>query len=96
MPTNKSMGRRIANLDLEVDERKQDEVEKDTINVEEVTRRPLKCWNCQEEGHRLQDCVEQPTVFCYGCGKPKIYKRNCPICNPGNLQKSEVTTRKLR
>jgi len=96
MPKKTSMGRRIASLDLQVDDRKEDELEKNTINVEEVSRRPLKCWNCQEEVYRFQDCVEQPTVFCYGCGKPNIYKRNCPICNPENLQKSEVTTRKRR
>lgn len=39
-----------------------------------------KCWNCDEVGHHWQDCLEERTVFCYGCGAKKTYKPQCTYC----------------
>ncbi|KAH8324762.1 hypothetical protein KR067_013050, partial [Drosophila pandora] len=41
----------------------------------------LVCWNCQEEGHRYQECVEERRIFCYGCGAADTYKPSCLKCS---------------
>lgn len=41
----------------------------------------LKCWNCQSEGHRYQDCLSERRVFCYGCGAANTYKPSCSKCS---------------
>ncbi|XP_073835483.1 uncharacterized protein [Musca autumnalis] len=48
--------------------------------TEELSALHLVCWNCGKGGHRYQDCLEERTVFCYGCGTPKVYKPNCAKC----------------
>lgn len=42
----------------------------------------LKCWNCEELGHRYHDCLKSRRIFCYGCGAIDTYKPNCSKCNP--------------
>lgn len=51
-------------------------------HVVEAFHKPLisKCWNCQDTGHHWQDCLEERTIFCYGCGASNIYKPNCVKC----------------
>lgn len=39
-----------------------------------------KCWNCDEIGHHWQNCLQDRTIFCYGCGVKNIYKPNCLGC----------------
>lgn len=51
---------------------------------DEVSALSLTCWNCNQMGHRYQDCLSDRTVFCYGCGAPNMYKPNCAKCNPKN------------
>lgn len=48
---------------------------------EEILEINLKCWNCRKAGHRYQDCLEDRSVFCYGCGEPQTYKPNCKNCS---------------
>lgn len=77
-----------------------EEDNKDWVEVDEVSKQAtnakLQCWNCREEGHRFFDCLEDRTVFCYGCGSPAVYKPNCTKCNAGNFQKSEGSTQNPR
>lgn len=40
----------------------------------------LKCWNCDELGHRYHDCLKPRRVFCYGCGLLDSYKPSCVNC----------------
>ena len=40
----------------------------------------VKCWNCEEQGHRYHDCLQPRRVFCYGCGAAETYKPNCAKC----------------
>lgn len=41
----------------------------------------LICWNCQDLGHRYQDCSMPPQrIFCYGCGAANIIKPQCIKC----------------
>lgn len=40
----------------------------------------LKCWNCDGTGHHWHDCLEDRTIFCYGCGAKGIYKPQCQKC----------------
>jgi len=48
-------------------------------------RAPLKCWNCDQEGHRHPDChLPRNRVFCFKCGHPEVRTYNCPCCSSGN------------
>lgn len=62
--------------------------------IDEVSKTSVKgkvlCWNCKGEGHRYYDCLEERTVFCYGCGAPDIYRPKCPDCSSGNSKASEA------
>jgi len=57
--------------------------------VDEIARKkkpsaPAICWNCRRENHSFRDCLENRTVFCYGCGEPNVYRPECQKCNPEN------------
>lgn len=41
----------------------------------------LKCWNCDKIGHHWHDCLEDRSIFCYGCGAKQIYKPQCKYCS---------------
>lgn len=45
----------------------------------------LKCWNCDEIGHRHQYCFAPRRRFCYRWGILNTYRPSCPKC----LSKSE-------
>lgn len=51
----------------------------DNIGIEEI--KDLSCWNCSQKGHRFEDCLSERKIFCYGCGKPNVFKPNCLKCN---------------
>lgn len=38
------------------------------------------CWNCDGVGHHWQDCLQDRSIFCYGCGAKNTYKPNCTKC----------------
>lgn len=53
------------------------------------------CWNCRKEGHRYIDCLEDRTIFCYGCGSVGVYKPQCEKCQ-GNFQASASNNTSFR
>lgn len=75
-----SLSRRLA--ELEVDEG--DAPGDVSIPDEDIAAINLICWNCGNSGHRYQDCLEQRSVFCYGCGEANTYKPNCTKCASKN------------
>lgn len=48
------------------------------------TFRSLECWNCKREGHSFSQCPRPRNKFCYGCGKPNVFKGDCENCSSGN------------
>lgn len=44
----------------------------------------LKCWNCDEDGHRFTKCSKPRKVFCFRCGTKDVKKVDCPKCHPKN------------
>lgn len=40
----------------------------------------ITCWNCDEIGHRHNDCKKDKIIFCYGCGQKGVTKPKCPKC----------------
>lgn len=54
-----------------------------TDHVVEALQKPehiSTCWNCDMVGHHWQDCIQDRTIFCYGCGAKNTYKPNCMKC----------------
>ena len=41
---------------------------------------PLKCWNCEAEGHGWRQCSKPRLIFCYGCGNLGRTTRTCERC----------------
>lgn len=56
--------------------------------IQQIPRTSL-CWNCDEPGHRWDDCLANKTVFCYGCGAKNTYKPQCSICSEKRRTKSK-------
>lgn len=53
-----------------------------TINFpHRVDGKEIRCWNCDDIGHKYQDCIKQRRVFCYGCGTVAIFKPHCQKCS---------------
>lgn len=70
--------REVSELIKENTEEEQSDSDSHVIEVEAFT---LICWNCNQEGHRYQDCIAERRVFCYGCGAPNTYKPDCRRCS---------------
>lgn len=68
------------------------DVEVITTDIDAIAISSLKCWNCEEIGHRYHDCLKDRRIFCYGCGEVNTYKPNCAKCN----NPSENRTRDVR
>lgn len=49
----------------------------------------FNCWNCEKPGHHWQDCLEDRTIFCYGCGTRNVYKAQCVKCASRTLSNSK-------
>ena len=47
------------------------------LRYKEMYEQSLKCWNCQEVGHRSSECVKDPV--CHACNKPG-HKKGDPEC----------------
>lgn len=52
-----------------------------SINAVSKPEFVLKCWNCDEDGHKWDMCLKERIVFCYGCGLKNVYKPNCQFCS---------------
>lgn len=51
-----------------------------------------RCWNCDSTGHHWQDCLENRTIFCYGCGTKNVYKPQCQKC----VTRSQINSKNCR
>jgi len=80
-----NVSKRIVNA-IRHEEESEEESESESEVIDEVCavrlNDKLKCWNCDEQGHRYHDCLKPRRIFCYGCGLPDIYKPNCVKCKP--------------
>lgn len=50
------------------------------IEAIQAPRKVYRCWNCDQEGHGWDMCLQERKVFCYGCGAKNTYKPKCPVC----------------
>lgn len=54
-------------------------------DVTEVNARrpsmPVKCFNCNVNGHIARNCDQPPRRRCFKCNKPNVTVRTCPACN---------------
>jgi len=58
------------------------DLEPQAIEAFSANRVPFKCWNCNGENHRWDDCPSEiRNRFCYGCGQPDVVKPKCPKCS---------------
>lgn len=71
----------IAEVDEDNQIENHNELNENFVEALQKTEQNQKCWNCDTSGHHWQDCVQQRTVFCYGCGVKNVYKPNCLKCN---------------
>lgn len=71
----------------------EDSDEEDDINAIDASK--LKCWNCENVGHRYQDCLKPRRIFCYGCGAVDTYKPSCPKCI-ANSENSKSDVRRVQ
>lgn len=44
----------------------------------------VRCWNCDEVGHRFNSCPMKRQLFCFGCGMRNVTKASCQNCSPKN------------
>lgn len=73
--------------DFRYQKSKTDEVQnRDNQSSRPTGNRP-RCWNCDAVGHTFRFCFEEQKIFCVGCGKKGLAKKNCPTCS-GNAKAS--------
>lgn len=86
--SNKRVVHEIAEVEEEVlrDEQPiQEVVQEVRTNVSlKDDEKPEGCFNCKAIDHKYKDCIQPRTIFCYGCGKPNVYRPQCPKCGSGN------------
>ena len=47
-------------------------------NSDDIHRRQIRCWNCNETGHTNRTCHHQPVrIVCYSCGLPGHKSNRC-------------------
>lgn len=44
----------------------------------------VRCWNCDEVGHRFNSCSKKRQIFCFGCGAKKVIRSSCQNCSSKN------------
>lgn len=59
------------------------------------TRRVPICWNCDEEGHRYNECEKPKVLKCFNCKKEGVRTTECN-CNRGNGSRVPETGGQLR
>lgn len=64
-----------------------------SVEAVQQTAMASKCWNCDSAGHHWEDCLQNKTVFCYGCGAKETYKPQCPKCSAKKISNSKNETR---
>lgn len=72
----------------EIEDENREEAPDVCVPDDEIAALNLVCWNCAKSGHRYQDCLEERSIFCYGCGAPNTYKPNCSKCASKNGRSS--------
>lgn len=77
--TNFAPRRNVAEIDIE-EEYTLDSETTHAVDAFQKNEFNSKCWNCDSTGHHWQDCLEERTIFCYGCGDKNVYKPNCSKC----------------
>lgn len=57
------------------------EIRQPRLSNEYFTKRPLRCFNCNEIGHHLSKCSKpvRPRGSCYECGSQTHFAKNCPM-----------------
>jgi len=68
----------------------EDEFVEENVSESIAALKVMKCFNCNGEGHVWKNCVQQRTVFCYGCGEPNVYRPNCSRCLPYNAENRKM------
>lgn len=57
-----------------------------SLQARTLPQKSIKCWNCNNQGHRFATCPEPRTLFCYGCGARDTKKSTCTNCkHPKNV-----------
>lgn len=79
----------------EVDETCPEPLSEDVSELRRHRDNKLICFNCKKEGHTFRNCLETPTIFCYTCGNPGVYKSNCDTCS-GNSRTDKGNNTSLR
>lgn len=59
-------------------------------SVDAVSKKEIipRCWNCDQLGHYFEDCLQERTIFCYGCGAKNTYKPQCVKCQNRKASKN--------
>jgi len=55
----------------------EEEFVEESVSESIAALKVMKWYSCNGEGHVWKNCVQPRTVFCYGCGEPNVYRRNC-------------------
>lgn len=82
-PSNTFMPRRqISEIESTFDISNNDINDNSEISVDAVQSADSihRCWNCDQTGHHWEDCLQDRSVFCYGCGQKNTYKPQCQRC----------------
>lgn len=48
----------------------------------------MTCWNCNQTGHRFNQCTSVKRKHCYRCGQPNVTSKECPKC-AGNGRRAQ-------
>lgn len=85
---NTAQRRQVADIEFEENGGNLEELSQ---NVDALHKPNLinRCWNCDEIDHKWQDCLQDRSIFCYGCGAKNIYKPNCTECRDRKLNPSK-------
>lgn len=50
----------------------------------------VRCWNCEESGHKFNQCNKPKVIKCFNCKKPGVRTVHCG-CQSGNEQRGQGT-----
>ncbi|KAJ3648957.1 hypothetical protein Zmor_020722 [Zophobas morio] len=55
----------------------------------DATQMKIRCWNCDQVGHRAPSCTAPETLYCHKCGKKGVSMWRCPTCSNKNKAKPQ-------